>query len=84
MQKKSIVDNDCHVKYQSHTFKATAPAEITKTGIDYTWLIPEEANIFVQAILKLEGTGFDTYKVLKESLRQYFSDTVLPKASVPR
>ena len=84
MQKKSIALNTYHVKHQSHKFKATAPAEITKTGIDYTWLIPEEATIFVQAILKLEGTGFATFKELKESLRQYFSDTVLPKASVRR
>ena len=65
VQKKSISDNDYFVKHQSNKFKATMPAKMTKTGIDYTWLLPVEMNYFVSVIKKLEGTAFVSYLDLK-------------------
>ena len=41
------------------------PGKITKTGIDYTWILPQEVNLFVSVIKKLEGTAFATYLDLK-------------------
>ena len=48
------------------------------------WLIPEQANIFVQAVLNLEATAFANFTELKDTLRRFFYDTVLPKAGVAR
>ena len=84
VQGKSIADNDYHAKHQTRRWKATAPAEITKTGLDYTWILPDEATCFVAAIRELDGTGFADYEKLKDSLRSFFSHTVLPGARVPR
>ena len=61
-----------------------ASAEITKTSIDYTWILPGELTSFVKPIKELEGTGCDTFTQLKDSLRKFFSNVVLPKAGLLR
>ena len=79
---KTIVRNDYHVKHKRFNFKATAPAQITKTSLDYFWLLPPKFDAVVSGILKHEATGFSSFKSLKDSLRSYFSNKVLRKAGV--
>ena len=81
---KSISRNDIKVTHQSHKWKATMPKEHTKTNVDYVWLVPAELDNLVPAMISHDGTGYDNYEALKDSLRKYFSDTVLPDAGVPR
>ena len=80
--KRTIVVNDYHVKYIEHTFKATAPAVITKTTRDYFWLLPNELNTVSNAIIRHTDSGYDDFYDLKESLRKYWIDMVLKKANV--
>ena len=81
---KSIVRNNIRVTHQSHKWKAIMPGEYTKTRVDYVWLVPAELNDLVPAMFSHDGTGYNTWKELKESLRKFFADTVLPGAGVPR
>ena len=76
---KTIVRNDYHVKHKRFNFKATAPAHVTKTNLDYFWLLPPKFDAIVSGILKHESTGFSSFKSLKDSLRSYFSNKVLRK-----
>ena len=69
---------------QRHKYQASAPKEITKTARDYRWLLPVEMNPFTDAILAHGGTGFASYEDLKDSMRRFFTDTVLPGAGAPR
>ena len=69
---------------QHHDYQASAPKEITKTARDYLWLLPVEMNPFAHAILVHGGTGFAGYEKLKDSMRKFFTDTVLPGAGAPR
>ena len=39
---KTIVDNDYYVPHKNYVFKITAPAIITKTKIDYFWLLDDK------------------------------------------
>ena len=81
---KSISRNDIRVTHQSHKWKATMPKEHTKTKVDYVWLVPAVLNDLVQAMITHDGTGYDDYEKLKDSLRKFFADTVLPEAGVRR
>ena len=74
--------NDYHVPHMEHTFKATAPAVITKTTRDYFWLLPNELNTVSSAIIRHTDSGYDDFYDLKESLRKYWIDMVLKKAEV--
>ena len=82
MTEKTIVQNDYHVKHKRFNYKATAPAQITKTNLDYFWLLPPKFDAIVACIFKHETTGFSNFKSLKDSLRSYFSNKVLRKAGV--
>ena len=79
---KSIVQNDYYVKHKRFNFKATAPAHITKTDLDYFWLLSPKFDTIVTCILKHDSTGFSNFMGLKESLRSYFSNKILRKAGV--
>ena len=48
------------------------------------WLLPKEMKPFTKAIQSHDGTGFTGYEDLKDSMRRFFTDTVLPGAGVPR
>ena len=72
--KRKIAENDYFVKHMQHAFKATAPAEITKTSSNYFWLLESSAKPLVDAILEHESTGFPSWVKLKNSLRNFFAD----------
>ena len=64
-------------------FKATAPKNITKTGRDYTWVLPSEIHPFLKKLIRHQETGFNSYLKLKDSLAHYWDQKVLIKAGVP-
>ena len=67
---KSIAPND--FKHLPSKWKATAPADFTKTHIKYKWLIPNEENGIVEMIRGLKDTGYDSHGVLNERLKYWF------------
>ena len=64
-------------------FKATAPDDITKTKLNYTWVLPNEIHPFLKTLLKHKETGFISFLKLKDSLAHYWDQKVLTKAGVP-
>ena len=48
---KSIVACDYRVPHQAHTYKATIPHELTKTGHDYFWLLPMGVDHVIRLLL---------------------------------
>lgn len=61
---------------------AIAPADDTKTGQDYYWLIPNSHEKIIRRILALESTGFDDKEKFRESLEHYYYESILKKAGV--
>ena len=59
---KSVVENDYIVKHARHEFRATAPKEITKTKLDYFWLVPRDFNGYLDVLLHHTNTGFATWE----------------------
>ena len=64
-------------------YKATMPANHTKTAIVYEWYLPVEANDIVKEILSLGNTGYANYRKLTDGLSDYFDDQILKKAGIP-
>ena len=53
-------------------WKASAPADFTKTGLHYRWLIPNESNDIVELVLKTTVTGFKRHEDLKTKLTYWY------------
>ena len=64
-------------------YKATLSRDLTKTGQDYFWLIPNEINDMIPLILEHYDTGFSNTLMFTESLRPYYNEQILDKADVP-
>ena len=56
---------------------------LTKTGVDYVWLIPSKRNWFVDMVIKADTAAYKQPYVLADSLRRWF-DKMAAAAGIPK
>ena len=66
-----------YVRDSAHKYVVSVPAEFTKTGIPYSWMVEPADEWLLQAIKNVPRGGHKTTKVLKENVSRFFKDHIM-------
>ena len=80
---RSVEISTYHFKHTNSDWRATVPAEHTKTGIEYEWLLPNEIEYVIDIVRRHNDTGYDSSDKLREGLDNFYEKQILLKAGVP-
>ena len=66
-----------YVRDSAHKYVVTVPAEFTKTGIPYSWMVEPAEEWLLDAIQKVPKGGDKTTEVLKRNVARFFKEHIM-------